>query len=127
VYVMTSRQEGFPMVLLEAMGAGLPVVSVDCHTGPRDIVTDGVDGRIVPEDDEDALVAAVDALIADAGTRRAYGAAALETAARYEPSAIASRWEARLGELSAAKGEGGTIAGPALRVLHGRVTRRLGR
>ncbi|HWM12362.1 MAG TPA: glycosyltransferase family 4 protein [Solirubrobacteraceae bacterium] len=126
VYVMTSRQEGFPMVLLEAMAAGLPVVSVDCHTGPRDIVTDGVDGRIVPEEDEDALVEAVDALLADATTRRAYGAAALEAAARYEPSAIAARWEARLGELSEAERGRSTIAGPALRVLHGRVRRKVG-
>ena len=127
LYVMTSRQEGFPMVLLEAMGTGLPVVSVDCHTGPSDIVTDGVDGRIVPEDDRAALVEAMSALMADAGTRRAYGAAAVEAAARYEPARIAARWEARLGELSAAKTGRGTIAGPALRVLRGRVARRLGR
>jgi glycosyltransferase involved in cell wall biosynthesis len=127
VYVMTSRQEGFPMVLLEAMGAGLPVVSVDCHTGPRDIVSDGVDGRIVPEDDRDALVEAIGALMADAGLRRRYGAAAVEAAARYEPGRIAARWEARLGELSAAKRGRGTIAGPALRVLRGRALRRLGR
>jgi glycosyltransferase involved in cell wall biosynthesis len=127
VYVMTSRQEGFPMVLLEAMGAGLPVVSVDCQTGPRDLVTDGVDGRIVPEDDEAALVEAVDALIADAGARRAYGAAALQAAAHYDPSAIAARWEARLEELSATKRGRATIAGPALRVLRGRIARSLGR
>ena len=127
VYVMTSRQEGFPMVLLEAMGTGLPVVSVDCHTGPADIVTDGVDGRIVPEDDRGALVEAMSALMADAGTRRAYGAAAVEAAARYEPGPIAARWEARLGELSAAKTGRGTMAGPALRVLRDRVARRVGR
>jgi glycosyltransferase involved in cell wall biosynthesis len=127
LYVMTSRQEGFPMVLLEAMGVGLPVVSVDCHTGPRDIVTDGVDGRIVPEDDEGALVEAMSALIADAGVRRAYGAAALEAAARYDQGRIAARWEARLAELSATKRGRSTIAGPALRVLRGRAARRLGR
>ena len=127
VYAMTSRQEGFPMVLLEAMGTGLPVVSVDCHTGPRDIVTDGVDGRIVPEDDRAALVEALSALMADAGLRRRYGAAAVEAAARYEPGRIAARWEARLTELSAAKRGRGSIAGPALRVLRGRVARRLAR
>jgi glycosyltransferase involved in cell wall biosynthesis len=127
LYVMTSREEGFPMVLLEAMGIGLPVVSVDCHTGPRDIVTDGVDGRIVPEDDEGALVEAMSALIADAGARHAYGAAALEAAARYDQGRIAARWEARLADLSAAERGRATIVRPALRVLRGRVARRLGR
>jgi glycosyltransferase involved in cell wall biosynthesis len=127
LYVMTSRQEGFPMVLLEAMGAGLPVVSVDCHTGPRDIVTDGVDGRIVPEDDRAALVEATSALMADLGARRAYGAAALRAAARYEPGSVAARWEARLGELRTTKSGRSTITGPALRAARGRVMRELGR
>jgi glycosyltransferase involved in cell wall biosynthesis len=118
LYVMTSRREGFPMVLLEAMSVGLPIVSVDCYTGPRDIVTDGVDGRIVPEDDKPALVQAMSELMADDAKRKAFGAAALEAATRYEPAQIAARWEARLQELSAAKPPGRrSIAGPLLTAL----------
>lgn len=118
LYVMTSRREGFPMVLLEAMGVGLPVVSVDCYTGPRDIITDGVDGRIVPEEDRPALVEAMSELMEDDAKRKAFGAAALEAAARYDRARIAARWEARLHELSAAKrGPRSSIARPVLGAL----------
>ena len=120
LYVMTSRREGFPMVLLEAMGVGLPVVSVDCDTGPRDIVTDGVDGRIVPEDDRPALVEAMSELMADDARRKAFGAAAVEAAARYDRARIAARWEQRLQELSAAKPPGRcSIARQLLTALRG--------
>ena len=125
LYVLSSRQEGFPMVLLEAMGVGLPVVSVDCVSGPRDIVREGVDGHVVPEDDTPALAAAMSRVMGDAELRRRYGAAALETAARYDAAQIAARWEERIAELSAAKPGGrGTIVGPAVRLVHGRARAR---
>jgi glycosyltransferase involved in cell wall biosynthesis len=126
LYVLSSRQEGFPMVLLEAMGVGLPAVSVDCVSGPRDIIREGVDGHVVPEDDTPALADAMRGLMADADRRKAYGAAALETAARYDAAEIAGRWEERIEELSAAKdGRRGTMAGRAMRVLHGRMRAKL--
>lgn len=126
LYVLSSRQEGFPMVLLEAMGVGLPVVSVDCVSGPRDIIREGVDGHVVPQEDTPALAAAMSGLMADADRRKAYGAAALETAARYDAAQIAGRWEERIAELSAAKdGRHGTLAGRALRVAGGRVKAKL--
>ena len=121
LFAMTSRREGFPMVLLEAMGVGLPVVSVDCYTGPRDIVTDGVDGRIVPEEDRVALVEAMSELMGDHRKRHAFGAAALEKVARYDLAIIAERWGARLAELSEAKqGRRRSIAGPLLAALRWR-------
>ncbi len=103
IYVMSSRREGFPMVLLEAMGAGLPVVSFDCPTGPRDIVREGVDGHVVPDGDVQALADALSGLMADPARRRAYGAAAVEGAARFDIAKIAARWEALFEELAAAK------------------------
>jgi glycosyltransferase involved in cell wall biosynthesis len=125
LYVLSSRQEGFPMVLLEAMGVGLPVVSVDCETGPRDIVREGVDGHVVPEEDTAALAAAMGRVMGDDAARKAYGAAALETAARYDAAEIAARWEERIAELSAAKPGGhGSIVGPATRLLSHRARAR---
>src|SRR4051794_39217489 len=103
LYVMSSRKEGFPMVLLEAMGVGLPVVSYDCPTGPRDIIREGVDGHVVPDGDGEALAAALAGLMDDAERRKAFGAAAVEGAARYDIAAIAGRWEALLGEIEAGK------------------------
>src|SRR4051794_36819556 len=103
LYVMSSRNEGFPMVLLEAMSVGLPVVSFDCPTGPRDIVTSGVDGYVVPDGDTLALAGAMGRLMADRQKRAAFGDAARQTAARYDPARIADRWESLPAERAAAK------------------------
>ena len=128
LYVMSSRREGFPMVLLEAMGIGLPVVSFDCPTGPRDIVREGVDGHVVPDGDKDALAAAMSELMADEARRKAYGAAALEGAARYDIATIAARWEALFEELAAAKEPGGsTVIGPVVSLLKQKTAVRLRR
>jgi len=105
LYVLSSREEGFPMVLIEAMGMGLAPVSVDCKTGPRHIITDGVDGHLVPQNDRSALAAAMSDLMADAQKRRACGDAARHVVAeRYDAGAIAERWERTLAGLVAAKG-----------------------
>jgi glycosyltransferase involved in cell wall biosynthesis len=128
LYVMSSRREGFPMVLLEAMGVGLPVVSFDCPTGPRDIVREGVDGHVVPDGDGDALAAAMSGLMADDARRKAYGAAAIEGAARYDIATIAARWEALFEELAAAKEPGGsTVMGPVVSLLKQKAAVRLRR
>jgi glycosyltransferase involved in cell wall biosynthesis len=127
LYVMTSRVEGFPMVLLEAMGVGVPVVSVDCYTGPSDIVTDGVDGRIVPEEDQPALVEAMSDLMGDDAKRKAFGAKALEAAGRYELRDITARWEERLTELSSGRHGHRAIARPVFEVARKKAMRKLSR
>jgi glycosyltransferase involved in cell wall biosynthesis len=90
-------------VLLEAMAVGLPVVAYDCPTGPRDIITDGVDGHLVPNGRTRLLVDALGSLMEDADSRRRFSAAALESVKRYRIEAIGTRWETLFGELAAGR------------------------
>jgi len=103
VFAITSRKEGFPMVIVEAMALGLPVVAYDFPTGPSDIIDDGVDGFLVPEGRTRLLADALDTLMRDADRRRRFGEAALETVDRYRIDAIGARWNELFDELSATK------------------------
>ena len=82
LYAMSSRAEGFPMVLLEAMASGLPVVSFSC-TGPDVIVRDGVDGFLVKQNYTDRLAAKMAELMKDDEKRRQFGARAREVTQRF--------------------------------------------
>ncbi len=103
IYAMSSRFEGFPMVMLEAMSRGLPVVTFDFPTGAKDLVDDGVHGVLVPAGDVKGLAAGIMQLIEDDTRRKAFGAAALAKAGQYETPALGRRWDALLDELVAAK------------------------
>jgi glycosyltransferase involved in cell wall biosynthesis len=92
MFVLSSRFEGLPMVLLEAMSRGVPVVSFDCPTGPGEIVEDDRNGLLVPAGDIEALAAAMLALIRDEPRRLRCGAGALETASEYALDSIGPRW-----------------------------------
>jgi glycosyltransferase involved in cell wall biosynthesis len=93
MFVLSSRFEGFPLILVEAMSKGLPVVSFDCPTGPRDVIDDNRDGILVPREDIDALAGAMRELIADRELRRRLGAEAARTAAGYTIEALGPRWD----------------------------------
>ncbi|MEV4379104.1 glycosyltransferase family 4 protein [Streptosporangium sp. NPDC049644] len=98
-YVLSSRFEGLPMVMIEAMTHGLPVVAFDCPTGPADVLTPEVDGLLVPSRDVDALAAAMIRLIEDRELRRRMGAAAAVAAHDYTPEVVMPLWEKLFAEL----------------------------
>jgi len=93
IFTLASRYEGLPMVLLEAQAAGMPIVCFDCKCGPRDVVTDGVDGCLVMEGDIRELAIKLKALMMDADLRARMGKAAFNASERYEQNLVMEKWE----------------------------------
>jgi glycosyltransferase involved in cell wall biosynthesis len=101
IYALSSRFEGFPLVLIEAMSKGMAVVAFDCPTGPADIIDDHRNGLLVAFKDIPALGAALLEMIEDEELRRACGAAAVETARGYTMDAVGPMWDRLLADLLA--------------------------
>ena len=103
IFVLSSRFEGLPMVLLEAMAAGLPTVAFDCPTGPADVIEHGTSGLLVPPQDVDGLAAGICDLIEHPAKRKAMGAASLKAAERFSMSSIRQMWEELFADLTAGR------------------------
>jgi len=93
LYVMSSRSEGFPMTLVEAMSYGLAAVSFDCDTGPRDIIRHELDGLLVSPGNVTELTANLDRLMSDALTRQRFADRAVEVKERFSMERITEMWE----------------------------------
>ena len=93
IFVLSSRFEGFPNALLEAMASGLPVISFNCPSGPSDIIRDGIDGLLVPCEDVDALTVALSRLLSNTAERLCLSAAAREVTLRFAVNKILAFWD----------------------------------
>lgn len=91
-FVLPSRYEGFPNALLEAMSVGLPCIASDCRSGPRDIITTGIDGILVPPEDIDALGRALCLIMRDHALRDRLGSIAATSVQRFEAPRVLALW-----------------------------------
>lgn len=92
IFVLSSRYEGWPNVLAEAMAAGMAVVAFDCPFGPAELIRHEETGILVAPEDGAALSAAIGRLIRDPALRASLGSAASASIRPFVPEAIASRW-----------------------------------
>jgi glycosyltransferase involved in cell wall biosynthesis len=92
IFVYASPCEGFGMVIAEAQASGLPVVCYDCLAGPRDIVTDGVDGFLIKLGDAEGFARALYSLASDHCTREIMATAARLGRRRFEDAALMPKW-----------------------------------
>ncbi|SKB37023.1 glycosyltransferase family 4 protein [Macellibacteroides fermentans] len=92
IYIMTSRYEGMPMVLIEAMACGLPVVSFACQSGPSDIISNGIDGYLVENRNEEQLIQKLEELITNNHLRKEMGKNAIKKSMNFDQSYIMEKW-----------------------------------
>ena len=93
VFMLTSHSEGFGMVLLEAISFGLPCISYDCPSGPRDIVENEVNGYLIPMDDFDALELATVELLSDPEKIYKFANGAFSTSLKWNDEAVLNKWK----------------------------------
>jgi glycosyltransferase involved in cell wall biosynthesis len=91
--VHASRSEGLPGAIIEAMACGIPVVSTDCDFGPREVITPGRDGFLVPVGDAAALAEKVAELIGAPARAATMGAEAARSARRFSTAEVMARYE----------------------------------
>jgi glycosyltransferase involved in cell wall biosynthesis len=92
VFVLTSDYEGFPNVIIEAFACGLPVVSTNCKTGPKEIIDEGVTGYIVPVHDAEALSERLYQILTNADCRKLLAVAASKKVREYSIEKIAAQY-----------------------------------
>ena len=103
IFVLSSRFEGFPNVLIEAMASRMAILSTDCPWGPAEIIEDRVSGILVPEGDVQALGTQIVALVNDPALCAELGASARRRVERFALPVVLAQWDVAL---SAARGSG---------------------
>jgi glycosyltransferase involved in cell wall biosynthesis len=105
IFVLSSLYEGFPNVLLEAMALGVPSIATRCPTGPEEIITDEVDGILVPSADEKALANAIKKLLLDKDLRKRLSEAARKKADNFRVEKIIKQYEDVIDNVCSASAE----------------------
>ena len=100
ILALSSRFEGFGLVLIEAMQIGLPCVAFDCPFGPAAVIDNGKNGFLVPDGDVNLFVDKLCQLIEDDGLRREFSASAIEKAKLYSVDKVMQRWKALFEDLT---------------------------
>jgi len=93
VYVLSSRNEGLPGTLIQAMACGAPSVSTDCPTGPREIIQDGVNGRLVAVGDAEGLASAISAMLDDPEAARRMADAGRQSVEKFRAADVVRHYE----------------------------------
>jgi glycosyltransferase involved in cell wall biosynthesis len=101
VFALSSRFEGLPTVIIEALAAGVPVVATDCESGPREILEDGKYGELVRSESCEALAEGLRRVLTDDSYRQRLAEAGPERAADFSPPHIADAWERMFAEVRA--------------------------
>jgi len=93
LFVLSSRYEGFGIVITEAMTAGVPVIVTDCPWGPSEIVQHGVDGWLVPPEDVAALAEGLDLLMGDDALRARLAEVGRRSVQRFDRESVMAMWD----------------------------------
>jgi glycosyltransferase involved in cell wall biosynthesis len=100
IYVMTSRFEGFGMVLIEAMSFGLPCVAFDCPFGPSDIIKNNEDGFLIEDGNIAEFSKKLSLLINNGGLRKDFGNKAIKNLSKYRAETIVQQWDLLFNQLA---------------------------
>lgn len=103
IYLMTSRHEGFGMVLLEAQTCGIPVVAFDCEEGPGEIIRDGENGFLIPLFDLEGMREKIKLLAQDTELRRRLGKNAYDNSNRFSTVEVMRKWDRLFDDLKEGK------------------------
>ena len=93
IYLMTSRSEGWGLVLTEAQACGLPIVAFNCETGPAEIIQHGVDGYLIEPNDFEEMSDRLQELATNSAKRKAFGSSARENVKRFLPEVFFKEWD----------------------------------
>ena len=92
IFVLPSRYEGLPMVLLEAMSQGATCIAYDCFTGPAEIIEDNVNGLLIADQDQNAMQEGLKKLIENNDLRQELAQNGLRSLDKYSIDNIYQRW-----------------------------------